>query len=340
MTNLFYYFLLVIDKNKLLIFSILISFLVFTFLLDGFKLSENKIIRRLQVFIFIILIFLFLVIIKEYFFSSIIECAGSAANNTPLNNPNINLSGNVTISKQGAEEISKGITNAASNLGLGAAIGGAAAATASLAKSLPLPPMQKVGVAALGAVIGGTTHAGVTALNRSLAESKSNSTKSTNLFSSGQSSINSSSSAQTSESSFESFSIFSPKETTFTESLDSNPVETLLSSILTLNVCSLILIFFLILLLSTKIIISKNFEFKWLDSLNQNILGPKGVTLKSFILKSFNYFSLWQNKSSTATIVITLILLLISQTISVYFLSELIHNFESFSQLYLKYLNK
>jgi hypothetical protein len=35
-----------------------------------------------------------------------------------------------------------------------------------LAKTLPLPPMQKVGVAVLGIVIGGTTHAGVTALNR------------------------------------------------------------------------------------------------------------------------------------------------------------------------------
>lgn len=75
MTNLFYYFLLVIDKNKLLIFSILISFLVFTFLLDRLKLScaerENKIIHRLRVFISVTLIFIFLIIIIYKFYSGL-----------------------------------------------------------------------------------------------------------------------------------------------------------------------------------------------------------------------------------------------------------------------------
>jgi hypothetical protein len=72
-----------------LILSIIISFLFFTFLLDGFHLSKNRIIKIVQLSCFLIILFFIFYFIYVALFLSPIECASnipSGSGNLPGGN--------------------------------------------------------------------------------------------------------------------------------------------------------------------------------------------------------------------------------------------------------------
>jgi hypothetical protein len=297
---------------------------MFTFLFDGFRrqVSNNKYMRILifQKILFIMLGYFLIHLLYQYFLGTPIECSPNEEGNlsnkiTKDNDIKLGLSGNIT--KEGGELISKSINNSASQLGIGATIGGVASAVASVVKNTSLPPMQTVGLTLIGEAVGGIIHTGTTAANRTLASEFLNKQNSEN-------------SGRISPS--EEFSSASPLESDLFYGTD-NSVETLLFSIYNLNIISIILIFMLILNLIIKLVLNNNLELKWLDTL---IPQPYNNKLKSFIIKILKYIG----KSNTINITLIIIILLIANIGSIYLLTILINNFEIFCKVYLKSIIK
>jgi hypothetical protein len=224
-----------------------------------------------------------------------------------------NLTGILNLSREAGQEIAKGISSGATNLGLGASIGGSAAAAAKIASGSPL---QKLAIVSLGAATGGIIHVAATSANRVLSETILNN-KSNIENSSPPSPISPS-------------SIY---ESSFFEYLSNNPVESLILSIQLLHLISLALILLLIVSLLFKNIANNKFEFKFIDNF---IPQPYSTRIKFIFINLIQIFS----KSSTLNIILIIILLLINMFASIYFMGILINNFEDFINLYLKYINK
>lgn len=79
---------------------------------------------------------------------------------------NINLHGHVSLDKEAAKEIGKGLNTIGSNLGLGATIAGVCSAVAKCIVKSGMPPMQKAGVVLGAGLIGGLSHSKISAINR------------------------------------------------------------------------------------------------------------------------------------------------------------------------------
>jgi hypothetical protein len=310
--------IILVNEYYTIVISAIFSFLVFTFLIDGLKFSENKFINILQKILFYILGFILIFFIYQYFFGTIIEWASDVDDKLTTNfkkdsEINVGVSGNISVSKEGGEAIAKSLNNTAAQIGIGTSIGGVASAVASVVKSTSLPPLQKVGLTLAGGAIGGAIHAGTTATNRAIASGIFNI----------QSTENSGRNSPEGE-----FSPASPLENLIFNSND-NSVETLLFSIYSLNIISLILFLMLILNLISKLVLNNNLELKWLDKLMPQ---PYNNKCKKLIINILKY----SNKSNTINIAIILILLLISNFGSIYLLTILINNFEIFCKVYLK----
>ena len=129
-----------------------ITFLTMIFILDNFKFSDIKFIRLLQ---YSMLGILFFYIYINYLTQTIYTTEG--------NDPTVSTT--VVASKEGLKHIGDGLMSVGSNIGLGATVGGTAGAVASVIKSAPIPPVQKVGAVLIGAVAGGAIHVGVTSIN-------------------------------------------------------------------------------------------------------------------------------------------------------------------------------
>jgi hypothetical protein len=78
----------------------------------------------------------------------------------------VSLSANVDVSKEAAIELSKGISNLGSQLGLGGTVAGVSAAVAKGLSKSSLPPVQKVGLIMGAAMAGAGIHLGASAINR------------------------------------------------------------------------------------------------------------------------------------------------------------------------------
>jgi hypothetical protein len=71
----------------------------------------------------------------------------------------------VEIGKEAAIEISKGISNLGTNIGLGATVAGITTAAAKSISKSYLPPVQKAGIIFAGGIIGGIIHVAASAIN-------------------------------------------------------------------------------------------------------------------------------------------------------------------------------
>jgi len=317
-----------------ILLGIFLSFLITTFLLDNFQFSRNRIISILQKTLFI-LILLFIILYFLYIYNyNVIECM-SDRSITDINNsyidPNLtkisdksknelsvsgNLTGVLNLNREAGQEIAKGISIGASNIGLGASIGGVATAAAKVATGSPI---QKLAIVGLGAVTGGMIHVAATTSNRAISDTMINNNSNTNI-------VDSTPPSPISPSSIYESSLF--------ESLynSNNPVESLILSIQLLQIISLALIFLLIVNLFFKYIGNYKFEFKFID----NLLQPYNTRLKMILQNIINIWS----KSSTINIILIIVLLLITTFASIYYMGILINHFEDFIHLYLKYINK
>ena len=88
---------------------------------------------------------------------------------------------NINVDKEGAEAIAAAIQSTGSQIGLGAAIGGLAAAASKSIVGYALPPIQKVGLIGVAEVVGGLVHCGATAINRELSKSMTSGNSSNNV---------------------------------------------------------------------------------------------------------------------------------------------------------------
>lgn len=325
-----------------------------TFILDGFKFSNNKYFRICQWFMFIS-IFLYLYInyfhISEVF--SILEDEIDVSNISNSSNEPVQTNPNIDINNPGSRitlelepnnvdspsiryttdipsiektviKVAEGIENLGSNVGLGGAITGTAAVANSI-KSSPIPPVAKAGLVIAGGAAGGAIFVAASTLNKVRSEAKE-----IKVLEEDSTSLSSPSSPSTTG-----FDAYSINESVITDSSDqiSNPVETFLSSILVIQTCSLIFTLILISLLINRYYLGKDFYSNSLDKLFDKNTSNK---LKNY----FSLFFYYLGKSNTNIIILTIILLLITIITSIYFILELKINFENFSIVYLKYINK
>ena|ERR1700753_44733 len=313
-----------------LIVSIIISFLFITFLLDGFHLSKNKIIKILQLSCFFIISFLILYYLYVTVFLNSVECSSNlpsgslpggnviftiVTTTTSAADPKtINMTSTVSMNAEGAKLALDAGASVIKNIGLGASIGATAAATAKAVANTGLSPVGKVAAVAAGAVVSGTVHLGVVTSEQIITSFNS---KNTGY-----------SGSDTPPSPSSPFSANSPNEELFILDLDS-PVGLLLSSILTLNIISLFLLLALAFILFFKLLLSSNLELKWLDSIVTPYYSSKVKYILNKLISSIQ-------KASVINIILVMFILIISGMGSLYLLIKLIANFEAVVQSYLK----
>ena len=113
------------------------------------------------------------------------------------------------------------------------------------------------------------------------------------------------------------------------EEILDNPVELLLYSIWVLQFVILIFLIVLLFTFISKLILSINYEIKWLNYLFSE---QRSVQIRTFILKSFNILS----KIREFNIIILIVVLIIISLFSLYFFSVFLLNLEGMCKLYLK----
>ena len=169
----FIYDYLLID-NYLILF-IIFSYIFIGLLLDGYSNYIKIIIKKWIYYIFLIIIYYFLYIhlFPDYY---IIHCCSSSTDPGT-----VSATVNVNVSKEGAEALASGLQSTGSQIGLGAAISGVAAAAGKSLAGSALPPIQKIGLISVAGVIDALAHSGATAINRGLSTSITNGNSSNNV---------------------------------------------------------------------------------------------------------------------------------------------------------------
>jgi hypothetical protein len=178
-------------------YLIFLFFLIFSYILIGLFLDRNSYtIKEIFIFfihcIFFFILCYFLYIFYLYFYlffeiKTIYCCSSSTDPGT------VSATVNINVSKEGAEAIASGLQSTGSQIGLGAAIGGLAAAASKSIAGSGLPPIQKVGLIGAAGVLGALAHSGATALNRGLSTSMTSVNSSNNVSATSTASSNTSS---------------------------------------------------------------------------------------------------------------------------------------------------
>lgn len=329
MNNLFYIFSDFFFNYYVLIVSTFCSFSIFTFLFDGFKFSDIKLIRILQNITIIIILFSLVLSIMFFFKLNVIyssdgsESEISKVVNHAIKEKNLTLNATVNLGTDSVKVLSDGLVSASSNIGLGASIGGVASAVSLVLKTSGIPPMAKVVLVTGGALAGAVAHTGATNLKRATAKNYyNNSPDASSSIVSGNS-----------DEIIKNIKASSPNESDWLSNLLSdNPVESVFLSLYILNLVSLFLIillaFFLISNYILKSSLMQGFELKILDKL---IPLKYKDRVKNFILKIFTLYS----KSNTVNIIITIILLFFCNITSNIFIYTIINNLVNICKNYL-----
>lgn len=284
------------------IITAFITFIFMIFILDKFKFSDVKFLRYLQYSALGILFF-------YIYINFLTQTTYSTNGEDPI------VSTTVVFSKEGLKHVGDGLMSVGSNIGLGATVGGTAGAVAAVIKSAPIPPAQKVVAVLIGATVGGAIHMGVTAINTG----KKNK-------------ISGSSDLATETTSSSKYDASSPLEVNELLLNNSNYVEDLLNSILILNICTLLLFLLFLLSLINKVILTKGINLSFINKILPKSYSNK---LSNFILYFYKFFG----STNKIYSIFLIIFILLSCLGSIYFVYELISNFEQFSKDYLNFIN-
>lgn len=291
---------------------ILFFFFFIIYYLDSFKLHESKIIRYLQIIIFVAFIVYIFIFIYLYvtLYSDIIFNLNPDEIKKVYENTDIVLKGKVVLDKESGAEVAKGLSNLGSNVGLGACIGAlAGGVTKAVAKS-GIPPIQKAGLIVASGVIGAALHIGANGVN-----TKIQANRNVNV---SQSNINKN---------------ILPKDINkFIDYKDDNsPMEILLLSINILNWVAIWVFIVITLQFIFKYYVTDKPELKIIDY----ILPFKGKKVKEYIYKIIKL-----NKSiSLFYTIFGWILLFISLIGSWYFSLDLFTSVQEYVDLYNQYKN-
>jgi len=154
--------------NNYLIFFIfvILSYILIGLLLDGYSNIIFKIIKKLIYYLFLIIFYYFITIhlFPDSFY--IIHCCSSSTDPETISG-----TVNINVSKEGAEAIASGLQSTGSQIGLGAANGGVAAAAGKSLAGSALPPIQKIGLISVAGVLGAVAHTSASVINRGLSTS-------------------------------------------------------------------------------------------------------------------------------------------------------------------------
>src|SRR6266481_5750493 len=289
-----------------LFFSILLSYVLFSFILNNDQNTKfhQSLVKTLKV-IFIIFIIITIIMLLLSINTSI---------NCDDLNDSVSATLNVNVTPNALVEISNAGTTAAGQLGLGSAIGGGMVASAKMIASSSLPPLQKLAILSAGGVVAGAIHTGFTSLNRSLAMSQFQS-KSANILTGIKGST-----VQSNNTPFPDLFINSPFEFSILNfnwlPIDlSNPILVVLFSIFILNLISLMLLFLL-----TISLLDSFFSHKFF-----------GIKFKSFIKLLIKMYG----KANLTNIVIIIFILIIALLASNYLLFKILINFPLIVKIYL-----
>jgi hypothetical protein len=144
--------------------------------LDDFRLSNNYIIKYIQIFS--------IILIPICIVYSIFDTIHIA--NYITDKDSVNLHGHVSLDKDAGKYIGQGLNTIGSSIGLGASIAGVSTAVAKGIAKSAMPPLQKAGIIVISGLFTGISHSAITNINRNRNMSedvfyKSNYTNSSNI---------------------------------------------------------------------------------------------------------------------------------------------------------------
>ena len=185
-SNIFDSLILLIYSFSSFILSSLFTFSFVLLCLDDFKFSKNYYIKYMQIFSFIS-IPLYLTYLL-YNIINIIDIANYVNDKDNNNiNPDIDFNTTVSIGKDAATELAKGMQTIGSQIGLGASIVGIGTAVGKGIAKSAMPPLQKAGIIVGSSLITGLGHSVISNINRNKVLESNISTKGVNTTSSNSS---------------------------------------------------------------------------------------------------------------------------------------------------------
>nr|YP_010697868.1 hypothetical protein P1Q19_mgp04 [Fuscoporia viticola]WCF76829.1 hypothetical protein [Fuscoporia viticola] len=316
--------------------SAFVSFLFWTFIADGFKLSDNKIIKNLQKYTLILslliaflLLFTFITILFNVFFNPLLiinptlsveasydslvlfsetNNTGASANSNPSASGNVSITGNIILSKESATELAKGAASAASNVGLGASISGMSVAMVQVLKNSALPISVKAGGVIGAGAAGAAIHVAATTANKVIGQSINN---------------NSSSSSSTTETPDFPVDFMAPS---VNEEFIHSSFQDMLLSLITLNTVSLWMSLLVIISLVYKFIVPSDLKLEWLLKLNKILPEHFVIRIKTILIRIIDL----NKKTNVIYIFFILFIIIICNGFSIYFMSEIYNNLSNF----------
>ena len=297
-SNIFASFVLFISSFLYFILSSLFTFSFVLFYLDDFKLSKNKWIKYVQIISFIgIPLYLTYVSYHVFTMIDIISYANDKDNNI---NPDVDLNATVSIGKDAAGELSKGMQTIGSQIGLGASIVGIGTAVGKGIAKSTMPPLQKAGIIVGSSLIAGLGHSVISNANRNKvlqANISTNSTTSSNCTNDGLNKL-------------------------IDNTTPSSPLENLLFDIEALNYICISLVIILV--------IQILFKFYLKDSISLNLSKLLGINLNNKLEYYLNIIIKLNKKMSFIYIWLILVALIVGLSFSGYASSELYNNLDSY----------
>jgi hypothetical protein len=292
-SNIFASLVLFISSFVYFILSSLFTFSFVLFYLDDFKLSKNHFIKYIQIISFIgIPLYL---TYSLYHVVSMIDIISYVNDKDSNINPDIDFNATVSIGKDAAAELSKGMQTIGSQIGLGASIVGIGAVGKGIAKSA-MPPVQKAGVIVGSSLIAGLGHSIISNINRNKVLQGNISTKSTTSSDSANDVLNK----------------------LIDNTTPSSPLENLLFDIEALNYICISLVIILI--------IQILFKFYLKDSISLNLSKILGTNLNNKLEYYLNIILKLNKKMSFIYIWLILVALLVGLSFSGYASAELYNN--------------
>ena len=208
----------------------------------------------------------------------------------------VNLHGHVNVTKEAAQELSKGMSTIGSQLGLGGTMVGLGTAVGKVIAKSGMPPLQKAGIVVGGAVLSGYAHSSISSINRNNIKLENNESVTNENI--GSNIIK------------------------FIDDSSYSPLETLLSNLEGISITCLSLISILIIQIIYKLYLKHNIKLNF-----SNILGiSNNSKLEYYVNKIISL----NKKMSTIYIWLIIIFVMVGLCVSTYVSSELLNNIDNY----------
>jgi len=163
-SNIFAPLLLLISSFSAFIYSFLFTSSFVLFYLDDFRLSKNNFIKCVQVLFLIGMPLYF--IYRLYDLPNMVDIISYVTDKDKGVNTDVDINTTVSIGKDAASELAKGMHTIGSQVGLGASIAGVGTAVAKGIAKSSMPPIQKAGIIVGSGLITGIGHSVISNINR------------------------------------------------------------------------------------------------------------------------------------------------------------------------------